>query len=488
MTVACGKALHKAEQQLRKLVSSVERAVKEGTRIDLLERDMMHELLAIGHTLLEGFVAAQGNGDAGAELPADDGRTVVRLERPRPRRYLSIFGELTIKRFVYAAREGQKIQRAPVDERLGLPAGEFSYVLEDWLGRLCVKESFQEATCDLRQLLGLSPSVRAAEHMSQRIAADVEAFEIGRPAPPAGEEGKIVVATADGKGVPMRRPLAERARRGPRRTKGANRNKKQMAYVGAVYTIDPFPRTADEVIDEVARKARARERPVPRHKHVWAEMTRVSQGEGGESSGRDRLFIEMAIAAHDRDPTRKKTLVCLMDGEAALWKAQQEWLPGAVCILDLFHVLERLWSVAHVFHREGSREAEAFVTRHLRMLLEGKVGYVIGRFKRLRDAHAVRGPRRAAVTAAIGYYENNRAHMRYDAYLAAGYPIGSGVAEGACRHVVKDRMEQTGMRWTLEGAQALLHLRAVYLNGQWNAFLDHHIETEQSSQYGRFAA
>ena len=77
------------------------------------------------------------------------------------------------------------------------------------------------------------------------------------------------------------------------------------------------------------------------------------------------------------------------------------------------------------------------------------MGYVIGRFKRLRDEHALRGSRRRTVSAVIGYYENNRQHMRYDEYLAAGYPIGSGVAEGACRHVVKDRLEQTGMRWTV---------------------------------------
>ena len=228
------------------------------------------------------------------------------------------------------------------------------------------------------------------------------------------------------------------------------------------------------------------DRPVPQHKQVWAEMTRVSQD--ASCTGRERLFVEMAIAAHQRDPTRNKTLVCLMDGEAALWGVQHEWLPRAVGVLDLFHVLERLWQAAHVFHREGSRQAEEFVTHHLRLLLEGKVGHVIGRLKRLRDQHALRGSRRRTVSAAIGYYQNNRQHMRYDEYLAAGYPIGSGVAEGACRHVVKDRLEQTGMRWTVGGAQAMLHLRAVYLNGHWNEFVNYRIDTEQDTLYRRSAA
>ena len=475
----------KAQQQLREIEQFVEGAVSDRQRIDLVERSLMAHLLEIGRTMLEGFVAAQGDGDAGKELPAGE-HTVRRLDEPHTRRYLSIFGELRIRRYVYAVRAGQKVERCPLDERLGLPAGEFSYVLEDWLQRLCVKESFQEATSDLRHLLGLAPSQRAAEQMNQQMAEHAESFTLQYPAPPADEEAELLVATADGKGVPMRRPLEERVRRGPRRGKGEKANKKQMAYVGAVYSIDRFRRTADEVVNEIARKECAADRPVPQHKQVWAEMTRMAEGDS--CTGRECVFIEMAIACHERDRQRKKTLVCLMDGEAALWNVQHEWLSRAVGILDLFHVLERLWDVAHVFHCEGSGQAAEFVSHHLRLLLEGKVGYVIGRFKRLCVEHALRGARRRTVSAVIGYYENNRQHMRYDEYLAAGYPIGSGVAEGACRHVVKDRLEQTGMRWMVEGARAMLHLRAIYLNGQWEEFVNYRIEAEQAAIYRRPAA
>jgi hypothetical protein len=486
MIVAYEQAFLKAQQQWQAIEAFVEQAASDGRRIDQVERELFGQLLAVGHTLLSAFVAAAGDGDAGATLETAEGRTVRRLKARHTRRYLSIFGELRIERFVYALREGQKIERAPLDERLGLPSGEFSYVLEDWLGRLCVKESFHEAVTDLGEWLGVAPSERAAEQMNQQMAQHVERFGLEQASPPADEEGEILVATADGKGVPMRRPFEERIRRGPRRVKGEKANKKQMAYVGAVYSIDRFRRTADDVLDELARQERTARRPAPQHKQVWAEMTRVL--EGVSCAGRPRLFIEMALACHQRDPTRRKTLVCLMDGEAALWDVAREWLPRAVGILDLFHVLERLWQVAHVFHREGSREAAQFVAHHLRLLLEGKVGYCIGRFKRLRDEHALRGSRRRVVSAAIGYYENNRQHMRYDEYLRAGYPIGSGVAEGACRHVVKDRLEQTGMRWTIAGAQAMLHLRATYLNGQWNDFVNYRIETEQTTLYRRSAA
>jgi hypothetical protein len=486
MIMAQERAFLRSQQQLQALQALVEQAAADELRIDQVERELFSRLLALGHTLLAAFVAAQGDGNAGPKLETPDGRTLRRLKGQHVRRYLSIFGELLLRRCVYAEREKQQIERAPLDERLGLPAGECSYVLEDWLERLCVKESFHEAVTDLREWLGVAPSERAAEQMNQRMAEHAEAFGLAQAAPPPDEEAEILVTTADGKGVPMRRPLQERVRRGPRRVKGEKANKKQMAYVGAVYTIDRFRRTADDVIDELARKERAADRPVPQHKQVWAEMTRVLEGES--CSGRQRLFVEMAIAADQRDPTRAKTLVCLMDGEAALWDVAGEWLPRAVGILDLFHVLERLWQVAHVLHREGSHEAAQFVARHLRLLLEGKVGYVIGHFKRLRDEHDLRGSRRRVVSAAIGYYENNRQHMRYDQYLAAGYPIGSGVAEGACRHVVKDRLEGTGMRWTVNGAQAMLHLRAIYLGRQWNAFVNYRIETEQATLSRRSAA
>ena len=124
-------------------------------------------------------------------------------------------------------------------------------------------------------------------------------------------------------------------------------------------------------------------------------------------------------------------LICLSDGDAALHRMQEDHLPGAVCVLDLYHATERLWDAAHCLHPEGSQEA------------------------------------------------NNSVEQRLLRVLAKGYPIGSGVAEGACRHLVKDRMEGTGMRWRVSGAQAMLHLRAVWLNDDWEAFQHRRAQEEQ---------
>jgi hypothetical protein len=199
--------------------------------------------------------------------------------------------------------------------------------------------------------------------------------------------------------------------------------------------------------------------------------------------GMPRLFAEMAVEREQRDPEHNTTVVCLMDGDPNLWEMQRTWFDDAVCILDLYHVMERLWKAAYVFHKEGSTDAEQFVTHALRMLLEGKVGYVIRNFRRQMP----RGGKAATLREVITYFENNRQYMKYDEYLAAGYPIGSGVIEGACRYVVKDRMERTGMRWEIEGASSMLELRSLYLNGDWQAFTNYRIECEQEALYGRAA-
>ena len=480
------QAFLKAEKQLQELMASVRQAADQGQRVDQVERTVMAQLLQMGLSLLTAFVARHGDGDVGETIVMSDGETGRRLDEPHERRYLSIFGDLTIRRRVYGSREGQKIVAAPLDARLGLPAGDFSYVLEDWVQRFGVQDSFAEAGRSLACLLGLHLHSRTLEHMNRELADWTPCFRDLQPSPPAREEGALLVVTADGKGVPMRRPLEERIRAPHRRGKGEKANKKQMSYVGAVYSIDRFVRSADEVIDELQRRQRAAQRPKPCHKRVWVEMTQVLEGD--TINGKEMLFVSLANEAGARDQGGRKPLVCLLDGEKALWEWYREYLPEAVGILDLFHVLERLRLAAHCFHAEGSKAAAAFVTERLRMLLEGNVGKLIGGLRQMRTKQRLTGSKAQTLGSVIGYLDNNREHMHYDEYLAAGYPIGSGVAEGACRHVVKDRMERSGMRWTVQGAQAMLHLRTIYLNGDWDTFIDYRIQAEQTALYGKRAA
>ena len=471
----------KGQGQLDEMAMFVRQAAQDGRPIDEVERSLWQSLLALGHTMLSSYVAGVGPGDVGDTL-RHEGRDLKRLETPHDRRYMSVFGELTISRYVYGTRETQKHEVVPTDALLGLPEGDFSHLLQEWDQSFCVQGSYEESRRTVERILGLGQSVRSLEQMSVSMASSVEAFQESRPKPPVAEEGSILVLTADGKGVPMRRdaewdPPAIRGRR----KKGEKANKKRMACVGGVYTIDPFVRTAQEVAEEVLRDARKADRPEPCHKQLRAELTR--EIDGVEVNGKERIFSWFAEQLKLRNPQGRKNVVCVMDGERALWKMLLTIIPGVVCILDLFHVLERLWQAAHCFHPEGSEAAQAFVTDRLLRLLRGEVGYIVGGLKQMATKQKVRGTRRAQLSAVIGYLERNRRFMRYDEYLAAGFPIGSGVAEGACRHLVKDRMELTGMRWRTPGAQAMLSLRAVYINGDWNVFHGHRIKEERRRLY-----
>ena len=372
MIMSQEQALLKAQAQLDQLIESVHSAVEQCNRIDQVERDLIARLLDLGLTLLNLFVARHGDGDLGATAETVEGQTVQRLPLIHDRRYVSIFGELAIPRVVYGTREGQKVELAPLDKSLGLPAGDFSYVVEDWAQRFSLKGSFAEAAESLQTLLRLRIGVHTLERMSQEMADSVVPFREAIEPPPAAEEGPILVVTADGKGVPMRRPAQDGPKPHHRRTKGEKANKKQMACVGAVYSIEPFVRTADDILDEVIRHEKAEGRPEPAHKHVWAEMSRDVEGE--PLNAKDAIFGALFQDLNLRNAGHDRPVVCLMDGERALWEAQRVYFSEAVGILDLFHVMERLWTAAHCFHAEGSDAAEGFVADRLRGLLEGRVG------------------------------------------------------------------------------------------------------------------
>src|SRR2546423_1600100 len=186
-----------------------------------------------------------------------------------PRRYVSIFGELTFERTVYGTRAKQKIQAVPLDAQLGLPEGDFSYLLQSWLQERCLDTDYAEAVQGLAALLRVQPSVRSVEDMTRRMATDVPEFQAQQPLPEAAAQAHLLVATADHKGVPMvRRDRPTAAADEDSERPGV----KRAACAGAVYTIARFQRTPEDVLDEVRRRERSAERPQPQGKVVWAEM------------------------------------------------------------------------------------------------------------------------------------------------------------------------------------------------------------------------
>jgi hypothetical protein len=439
--------------------------------------------LQLGRRSLDTLFQACGTGDLGETLTLPDGQPLQRLQDLHARRYVSIFGAFRLERTAYGSREGQALQFVPLDNRLQLPPGAFSYVLQDWDQALAVEQAYTQVNQTIERMLKLKQSVDSLEGMNHQMAQDVGLFRDLQGSPPAAEEGAIVVVTADCKGVVIRGQGTPTVC-GGERPAGQRANQKRMATVGAVYTVDPYVRTATDVVAALFRDPdhEPGRRPEPAHKRVWASLPQ--EGPAPQSSI-DVVFDWLWWEFAQRNPQLKRPTVCLCDGQDALWQACAKSVadPDRVEVLDLLHVTPRLWQAAKLLYGDKGKEVVPLVRQHLTQALEGKVEAVIRSLRRLAAARGLTGAKKKALARICGYLHKNRQRMRYDVYLREGYPIASGVIEGACRHLIKDRMERAGMHWTLEGAQAMLDLRSVWIAGQWEAFQKYRIERDTARLY-----
>jgi hypothetical protein len=463
----------------------VREAAEEGQAIHEVERVIWQQVLRIGRMALGEFLRLQGTGDMGETVRLPDGQTHQRLEELHPRRYMSIFGEFVLPRTVYGSRERQKIEFVPLDNRLQLPGNLCSYVLQDWDQSLCAEQAFVQANSVIAKILGLKQSVDTLEHMNVEMAELATDFREERALPCPEEEGEIIVTSTDGKGIVMRRRAGEKAPR-HHRTKGEKASRKEMATVGTVYSVDRYVRTPEEVVAALFAdepKDKEKQRPKPCHKQVIANLACVD--EEGEHSGIQSTYEWMVEEIWRRNRYFPKEMVHLCDGQEALWDACWDYLPrcNMTCILDFLHVMPRLWQAAHLFHPEGSEAAEAFVRQRALKILHGDVALVVRGLREMGTKRGLTGNKKRTLTKLCNYLENNQERMQYAEYLAKGYPIASGVIEGACRHLVKDRMERAGMHWTRVGAQAMLNVRSLYVNGDWEEYQSYRIDREIERLY-----
>jgi len=477
----------KAAQVFSKLLGKVQCAAKRGDAVHEVEEITWIDLIETGRETVAVFIQEQKEDIPRPQEIAYEGKTLQRLPEPRVREYVSAFGPTPFARDVYATRETQRQEVVPLDAKLGMPESDTSYLLQNWSGTQFVKESYKESRLTLAGILGFAPSVNCLEDMAAQASEHAGVYFEQQAPVDAATEAEIIVATSDCKGVPMRKVDAPRRKpeddmpRGKRLKPGEKNGQKRMACVGGVYSVASFRRTVEDVLNEILRKEKQEQRPKPQNKRLRAVLTREVDGQ--EVNAKHVVFDWLAKELQQRDPHEKQTVVAIMDGESKLRDLQELKLKRAIGILDIWHVTEYLYDLAYCFYRDGSKEAEAFVETYLRKLLEGKVNRVIGGIRQMATKRDLPSSKWNKVEDCLTYLAARSEYMKYDEYLAAGYPIGSGVVEGACRHLVKDRMEQAGMRWRIAGAQAILSLRAIYVNNDWEAFHADRIQTEQRKLY-----
>jgi hypothetical protein len=471
-------------EHLTTLQHWVSQSAHDGTAAHVFERGLFDQLLALGKTLFLAFVKLVGPGNFGESVTLDDGREVPRSEEQHTRRLLTVFGEVLVSRWVYAQRKNAKVEFAPTDQRLQLPASEVSYLLQEWDQLLGVQHAFGQTREIMQTILRLSQSVDTLEHTNQQMAEAAPVFRDSQGPVDLAKEGELLVVTEDNKGIPMVRPVKEKPA-GAHRTKGEKANKKQMACIGCVYSVDRHLRTPEALVATLFRDAdRPREQPPQaQNKRYWAELSRERDGEAVR--GQDLVFEQLQAEVKTRRQS-EQPLVHLSDGQASLETDRQKYLPEdahTVDILDLIHVLPRVWEAAHVFHAEASVEASALVRHDLTRILHGEIGKVLAHWRSKATRQSLAGAKKKNLHALCAFLEKNKHRMRYGEYLRQGFPIATGVIEGACRHVIKDRMERAGMRWKIRGAQAMLNLRTIYTNGDWTEFQDFRIALENDWLY-----
>jgi len=407
----------------------------------------------------------------------------------------TLLGTVRVTREGHGARERETL--FPLDAELNLPPELYSFGIRRRAAEEATKGSFDEVVKVLATHSGAAVAKRQVEEVVRRAAQDFDSFYFDRRLTwptETGPSSDLLVLTFDCKGVPMRhadlRPATQAAATQRQRTlatrltKGEKRHTRRMAQVAAVYTTAPCARTAQDIIRELGPPDVPRPiRPRPEGKRVWASLTKEPA----------EVIEEAFLDASSRDPKRQKRWVVLVDGNAdqlgRVRSAAKRLGVTVTIVLDIIHVLEYLWKAAYVFHHEGSPEAEAWVTERLLWLLCGDVGQVIASIRRTATRRGLRRAARRPADTCADYLERHRAYVRYDACLADGFPIATGVIEGACRHLIRDRLTLTGARWSLLGAEAILRLRSLRASGDWEGYWHYHEQKERERNHtSRYAS
>jgi hypothetical protein len=448
-----------------------------------IEQALHRDGLELMRLLFQDHLTLRAEREVGRQVVGSD-------EQPRPerrrmqRQVMTRFGPVTVSRLSYGA-EGLASLR-PLDAELNLPVEHASLGVRRLVAETAAVASFDETLLQLRRTTAATCGKRQIEELVERAAEDFDAFYAERAQlalREVNQAGSILVLTTDAKGVVMRpeglregtRRAAERAERKllTRLSAGEKANRKRMAQVAAVYTIAPFVRTPDEVVRSARSLDEVRpERPRPEAKRVWASL------EDDAHEVVARMFEE----AERRDPKHSKRWVALVDGnetqmELMRSEAKRRGVEMTI-VLDVVHVIEYVWRAAWCWFEKGDGAAEEWVGERLLEILRGRASHVAAGIRRSATLRGLTSGERERADEGADYLLKYATQCRYDEYLATGLPIATGVIEGACRHLVSDRLDITGARWSLAGAEAVLKLRSVRSSGDFEEYWAYHQRRE----------
>lgn len=482
-----------AESYFSEIVSDLRSTERLHVDLSSLENMLDEKGRELLRQLLQAHLDLRGQGHTDGPVIGSDGVERVERREDTSRGVLSLFGEVRATRERFDAPGSRGL--APLDAELNLPPEKASLAVQKRVADEAARGSYEEVVSAMAKTTGAPVAKRQAEEAVRRAAVDFDDFYQSSRAVKKGEDvsgtGSVLVLTSDGAGVVMRkeglRPETKKKaeatqhKMSKRLSKGEKKNRKRRAMVAAVYTIAPFPRTPEDIVKDLNREvedvAIKLKRPRPEKKRVWASLEKELQEVETE-------IFEEALA---RDPDLKKRWAVLLDGDEpqldAFLETAAECGIELTAILDIIHVIERLWKAGSCFEKESTPELEKWVSDRLLRILRGEASQVAAGIRRSATRRGLSSKRRKEADNCADYLLYYKNFMRYDEYLRDGLPIATGVIEGACRHLVKDRMDITGARWGLEGGEAVLRLRSLRSSGDLDEYWTFHEAQEKKRNH-----
>ena len=452
-----------------------------------LERELEERVRELKRQLLQDHLDRRAGGASIGPVRDRAGRERTEV-RDHERTLRTTFGEVSVRRFGYGGDGLESLH--PLDGELNLPPEGYSLELRRRVAREAARGSFEEAVEVVAETNGVTVPKRQAEELAARAAVDFEEFYAAKQALETLEttEEPILVMSVDGKGIVMRREDLREATRKKAETQehklttrlspGEKRNAKRMAAVATVYGVNRNVRTPEDVFPPPGpRRAPTPPRPRPVQKRVWASVEQEVED----------VVEEMFLEAESRDQDHRLEWVLVVDGNEQQIRLVHDFAKAygvtVTTIVDVIHVLEYVWAAGQALHRKGTNSLEEWVLERMLQILSGRAPLVAAGMRRSATRRNLEPNERKAVDRAADYLLGYKRYLRYDVYLARGLPIASGVIEGACRHLVNARMNRSGARWSLTGAEAILRLRALVKSGDFDDYWTFHEAREHERNH-----
>jgi len=461
-----------AEQELLKLIEIVV-DIKKGD-LKGLEEKIYEGIFKVGVKLMEGALK-QGEETVQTSIEGVCGHKQS-LVGYRPKNILTLFGVVEYKRPYYHCQEegGNEEQaekcshgKCPSDEVWGVEEKRTTPGVQRHVSYLCATLTFEEAAETFRRFLPLGMSPRQALNLMKPVGKALEEKEDG--AVKALFEQALKAKTEDEQRLSkniekdIRRLYIEldgifaRMRRG-----SVPMEEHEIKRIGDIYREIKVGATF------LAERGRERSELVegvyidtPQKGSMRYVARRTAKGGFGP------LLYALAEAT---GLSRAQQVVVLGDGAVWIWKLVAEHFPDAVQIVDLYHAEEHVWEVAHAVYGRKGQKAEIWAKQACTLLVNGKIEELVQEISKLPKISPSEGESRTIPERSVDYFTTNAERMRYPQFRAEGMHIGSGIAEAACKTVVGVRAKGTGMRWTPEGLDAVLPLRATKLSGTYDQF------------------